>query len=227
MLEGTNVCVVGLETRQRPDDCRHCGRPGHAHGDHRSAQSCPQDAAHPWTCYERIGWDDHAALGLSHGCYCDYQTGQTYWFEPSTLEGTIHYWVLRQPLLVSFNGLGLHFPLLQTVLTHAEWMDSEADRETWHLAERFATLCATSYDILATIWEVDPASRFIRGRNTLAALARANGLGPDAMDGPMDCQQEMLRTQGLFERILAGEPLRRGDSSALHLPHPTLLPAEG
>jgi hypothetical protein len=60
-LEGKQTVVLDLEPLARPDDCRHCGRPAHAHGDHRSGQSCKAPGNAPWRTYARRGHAPHRA----------------------------------------------------------------------------------------------------------------------------------------------------------------------
>jgi hypothetical protein len=61
-LQGKNVVVLDRETLARADDCRHCGRPAHAHGDSRSGQSCLQAAGSPWRTYARRGKPQKATV---------------------------------------------------------------------------------------------------------------------------------------------------------------------
>jgi hypothetical protein len=130
------------------------------------------------------GWNDKKALDLSIGAYWDYQDGRIHWFDRASLEATMRYLVERQPLMVSFNGIGFDFSLMRALLRQeAETFEGEAYQDMNWLCERFKTLAATSYDILAEIWAVDSEGKFVRGLNSLDAILAANNLGKKTGDG--------------------------------------------
>jgi RNase_H superfamily len=233
-LSGRNILVVDLETERSAEDCRHCGQP---EAWHRTTNhpSCGAFAA--------IGWERKVDLGLSIGCFFDYRWMDHYYFDRQTPARLMLAWVVRQPLLVSFNGIGFDFSLMRGLLRR----EAETSEDTVlapHLVgicDRFKTLCATSYDILATIWQVDPARKFERGLNSLDAIAQANGLGAKGMDGAtaprlwaQKCYAEVLNycandvriTRKLFETIVETGTLLRGDGTPIQLPRPGLPPGD-
>lgn len=236
-LEGMNCLVVDLETLASADDCRHCGSPAYAHGDTRSGQSCHHAGDHPWTCYERIGWDDHAALGLSIGCAYDYANGLMHWFDVHTLEATMRLLVERQALLVGFNSKKFDLSLMAAVYRQRERLDSQYELQVLPLCDAWQALAARSYDLLHEIWQIDPDRKYERGLNSLDALCQANGLPRKEMDGataPVLWRQgriaevvaynvgDVLRTKALFELVCAGKPILRGNGQSIHLPPPPL-----
>jgi hypothetical protein len=231
-LRGSNICVVDLETLRSADDCRWCAR---APGDHLDTQS---------HVYTPLGWEDHVALGLSIGCWYYYCDGNLHWFDKYTLEATIRFWVEHQPLLVGFNSIAFDFSLCRALLRQqAETLamespmglDEPLSKLLLDLCDQFNALCATSYDILAAIWKVDPERKFERGLNSLDALSRVNGYGAKEMTGSEAprlwaqgryaavlnyCAGDVRTTMALFEQVLATGSLVRGDGRALALARP-------
>jgi Predicted 3'-5' exonuclease related to the exonuclease domain of PolB len=242
-LIGKNIVVLDLETAASADDCRHCRQAESAHlVSHMAGCSyCPPGQT--GTGYERIGWGNKVMLGLAIGCYWDYQDGQIHWFDRATLAATVEHFVARQPLLVSFNGIQFDFALMRALLRHdAEICEGEtrfaAQGRLTDLCDAFKAHCATSYDLLAEIWKIDPLRKFERGLNSLDALCKANGLPAKEMDGataPRLWQQgryaeviqynvnDVLRTKALFEKICNAEPILRSDGHSITLPFPDRL----
>lgn len=240
MLEGQNICVLDLETMVSADDCKHCGRAleEHFHNSLHFEDYRPCTASSGTPRYEKIGWNDKPALGLSIGCFFDYQDGLFHWFDVPTLEATIRMFLERHPLIVSFNGRQFDGPLMSSVfLAHHP---QSTDGSFWFAVERsnrWDALWAESYDILHEIWTVDPVRRFERGLNSLGAISVANGYGAKEMDGAMAPQlwrqgryaevitynvSDVLKTKRLFEQIVATGAILRGDGLPLTLPAPTL-----
>jgi hypothetical protein len=214
-----NIIILDLETVRSADDCRHCLDPKSKHLQIDNRFLCFFGE------YDPIGWDNKAALGLSIGCYWDYDDQRIHWFDPGTLERTVEHLVARQTLLVSFNGLGFDFPLMDAVLRTSVALKSMED-----LCDEFKTLYLESYDILAEIWKIDPINKFARGVNSLDAIAQRNGLGPKLSNGaqaPRDwaagryadvlnyCQDDVLKTKALFEMVMDGQPIRRNVSEPM------------
>ena len=228
MLEVANCIVLDLETLHSADDCVYCGHPK------GECTTSPQVMPHKFV---PIGWNDKNALGLSIGCYWDYRDARIHWFDDTSLESTVRQFVGREPLLVSFNGIGFDFALMRALLRHRQ----EATAKTNVLCDQFKLLAASSYDILAEIWAVDSKSKFVRGLNSLDAIARANGLGAKLSEGaqaPRDWQDgkiaqvveynvdDVLKTKALFEIVCAGKPILRGDGKPITLPVPPFLSKE-
>jgi hypothetical protein len=242
-----NIYILDLETRHLLTDCQQCTLPSDTHVQVADEEGlrCPGSGAYGRlvTHYAPIGWEHTAALGLNVGCYYDTIGGNIHWFDEDTLEVTMCHMVEEQPLLVSFNGLRFDFPIMRGLLrrraeTHA---DTVVAATLTRLCDVFKFLCARSYDILAEIWKVDSASKTRRGLNSLDALAQANGLGAKHSHGaqaPRDwaagrwasvlnhCQDDVYKTRALFEMVLAGEPIKRSDGSALLLPRPRFVEKE-
>jgi len=238
-LEGSNICVVDLETLYSAEDCRFCfaARALHYPWEDTSFQGhCPTQTT---KTFKPIGWDDKSRLSLSIGCWFDSRDSRMHWFDVHTLEATIRHFVDTQPLLVSFNGIAFDFPLMRGLLRQcAEALnDSDPGTAVWleGICDAFQTLCATSYDLLAEIWQVDPARKFERGLHSLDAISQANGLGAKAMTGAQAprlwqegryaevlnyCQGDVRKTKALFELICAGKPILRGDGKPMTLPPP-------
>lgn len=245
-----NTIVLDLETARSADDCRYCG---HIHSAHFTVEGedgfrCPGRGEYgsPVTHYEGIGWDNKPALGLSVGCYYDYDDQRVHWFDKHTLVETMTTLVQRQALLVSYNGIAFDFPLMRGLVRRQAEALEEAGRahnngpsnraiELVMLCDAFKVLCATSYDILAGIWKVAPASKFVRGLNSLDAIAQANGLGGKTGHGaqaPRDwaagrwaqtlnyCSNDVYLTKALFDMLLDGAPLVRSDGVVLALRPP-------
>lgn len=239
----SNTIVLDLECARSADDCRHCGQSEEAH--------YADGACEPWegleppaetvTQFSVIGWDNKPALGLAIGAYWDYQDSRIHWFDVHTLAATVQLFVQHQPLLVSFNGIGFDFPLMRGLLRRqAEAKAESTDTDAWHedlitLCDTFKTQCAHSYDLLAEIWKVDPSSKFVRGLNSLDAIAQANGLGAKLSHGaqaPRDwaagryaavlnyCQWDVLLTKTLFEKVVTDGGILRGDGEPIRLPLP-------
>jgi hypothetical protein len=245
MLHETNCIVLDCETRASADDCRYCG---HDVDTHRWGVNVSPSTPAPTTLicrhFEKIGWEDKVALGLSIGCYWDYQDGLCHWFDPHTLEATMRLCVAWQPLLGSFNGRQFDFPLMRGLLRRQadammqaqEAGEGQLDAEELiALCDAFKVLCATSYDLLAEIWKADPARKFERGLNSLEAIAQASGLGPKLSHGaqaPRDwrnghiakvlnyCQSDVYLTKTLFEMVCEDKSIIRGDGLPLLLPRP-------
>lgn len=251
MLQGKNILVLDLETAySATDDCRHCLRPFAAHfGDGACTAWEGRRPAEHVTQFAPIGWNDHAALGLSVGCYWDYLAERMVWFDIHTLEEVVQHVVARQPLLVSFNGIAFDFPLMRGLLRHeqgvmeydehhhatAAWYEKSARLGT--LCDAFKAHCAASYDILEQIWRLDPDNRYQKD-NSLDAICQASGLGPKLSSGaqaPRDwrdgqfakvlnyCQDDVYKTKALFEMVCAGQPIIRGNGRPITLPVPAGL----
>jgi hypothetical protein len=228
-LAGANIVVLDLETARSADDCRLCGAASERH--------TPGVSGH---AYEPLGWDRKVDLGLSIGCYYDYADDSLHWFDRVTLEATVRCLVTRQPLLVSFNGIGFDFPLMRGLLLRDVEQYGPRERDLPGLCEQFQVLCAYSYDILAAIWQADPARKFERGLNSLGAISAANGYGTKALDGALAprlwaqgryaevlnyCAGDVDKTRRLFEQIVATGQILRGDGRPLGLPPPVRLVA--
>ena len=208
---GSNTVVLDLETARSADDCRHCD----------------SHSIHLGHTYEKIGWKDHAALGLSIGCWYDYEDGGFHWFDVSTVGALIEYFLVRNAMLVTFNGRQFDCPLMAAVAAL-----SEETLATWrHYVQR------ESYDILHEIWQADPASKYERGLNSLGILSVVNGYGRKEMDGAKAPQlwqagryaevifynvSDVIKTRKLFEQICTTGEIVRGDSTPLQLPRPLL-----
>ena len=246
----SNTIILDLETAYSAEDCQHCGRAVDMHNNLTkgwSSEAQPvlhcQNGGH--TTYTPLGWDNKAALGLSIGCYWDGADQRCHFFDVHMLEATVRLCVERQPLLVSFNGIAFDFSLMRALLRQEgehDRIQSLADASSpsrfiylQTLCDAFKTLCTTSYDILAEIWQVDPVRAYERGLNSLDAISQANGLGPklshDAQ-APRDwregryaqvinyCQDDVYKTKALFELICAGRSILRGDGQPIVLRNP-------
>ena len=147
------------------------------------------------------------------------------------LEATMAHLVERQPLMVSFNGIGFDFSLMRGLLRQE--VDDPASHPTmlgpdfvdWQertiaLCDQFKLLAAQSYDILAEIWRVDSENKYVKGLNSLDAICQANGLGKKTGDGAQaprdwaagkiakvlnDCSNDVLLTKRLFELVLTND----------------------
>ena len=224
-----SIIVLDLETARSADDCRHCEKPKDDHKPKRAVESQLFCFDGPEYSFEPIGWNNKPALGLSIGGYYDYADGIVHWFDEHSLEPTMAYLVERQPLMVSFNGIGFDFPLMRGILRQRadERANETVNMRLSPLCDAFKALAASSYDILAETWRADPVRKFERGLNSLDAIAQANGLGPKLSHGaqaPRDwqagkhadvinyCQDDILKTKALFELIHdEGGYLKRGD----------------
>jgi RNase_H superfamily len=202
-LTGKNIVVIDVETANSAEDCLYCGLP-----EARHTAASRTNLLSPCVTFSPLGWDNKAALGLSIGGYYDYQTGCITWFDVHSLSATIQALVQRQPLLVSFNGIGFDGPLMQTVGNAAECVGA---LYTW------PALWQRSYDLLAEIWRVDEEGKYTKGLNSLDAICGANDLGRKTGDGaqaPRDwragrvstvvnyLQNDIFLTKRLFELIL-------------------------
>ena len=234
----TNIIVLDLETARSAEDCRHCDEPQDMHGSGTAGWCRPYEnisVGGTGEVYTPIGWDNKPALGLSIGGYYDYEDSRIHWFDEYNLEGAVETLVERQPLMVSFNGIGFDFPLMRGILRRRaqhirinsiEDMFDKANSLNYY-CNLFKELAANSYDILAEIWKADPDRKYERGLNSLEAIAQANGLGPKLSHGaqaPRDwqagkhadvvnyCQDDVLKTKALFELIrdCNGELIRGG-----------------
>lgn len=249
-LVGQNIVVLDLETARSAEDCRYCGESEGMHEAVSHGALCRRDATTvEGSTFSKIGWDNKAALGLSIGCYydyADYADARCHFFDVYTLEETMRYFVERQSLMVSFNGIAFDFPLMRSLLRQsADAMNRPGpggDAQSYAarlrtLCDAFKTLCATSYDILAEIWKVDPARKFERGLNSLGAISQANGYGAKEMDGATAprlwaqgryaevlnyCQGDVIKTRALFEQIVETMMIKCGDQRPIALPRPIL-----
>jgi hypothetical protein len=231
-LPEANIVVLDLETAHSADDCRRCGAAAEWHAPGVYGHSGDAHA------YEPIGWDRKVDLGLSIGCYYDYADDRLHWFDRATLEATVRCFVTRQPLLVSFNGIGFDFPLMRGLLRRDAKESDVCAPAVLEICDRFKILCAYSYDILAAIWKADPARKFEPGLNSLGNISVANGYGAKEMDGALApclwaqgryaevlnyCAGDVDKTRRLFEQILATGEIRRPDGRSLGLPPPALV----
>lgn len=226
-----NTIVLDLETRYSAQDCRWCGEHEEQHFP-RTATQGPLCLTHRGqqrpTIFEPIGWDDHAALGLSIGCYYAYINQQYHWFDTHTLRSTLVWLVEAQPMIVSFNGRGFDGPLMLACLEDCRP----------RLIQDWAALWARSYDILHEIWEAAPEDKYARGLNSLGAISEAMGFGTKALDGATAprlwqqghyaevinyCQADVDKTRRIFEHLCAHDEIVRGDGSTLRLPVPRWL----
>lgn len=225
-LAGRNICVLDLETLKSADDCRHCGQSEAQHMIDADPPTCPYPSD-----YKPIGWECKLDLGLSIGCYWDYQDMALYWFDAQTLEDLVRLFVDRKPLLVSFNGIQFDFPLMRAILRNRY----ESLNPMCNLFKHFC--CTPSYDILAEIWKADPARKFEKGLNSLDAISQANGYGAKEMDvatAPRLWAQgryaevigynvsDVLKTRRLFEQIVETGQILRGDNQPITLAQPAL-----
>lgn len=228
MLSGANVIVLDLEILRSAQDCRYCGQ--------HEAEHYADGACQNWSglkpaderalCH-RIGWNNHALLGISIGCYYDYADDHTHYFDQHTLEATMRQLVERQPLLVSYNGKQFDLPLMEACSLFTD--GGTPDTVLWH----WRTLSAQSYDILHEIWQMDPSNKCTKG-NGLDAVSQANGYGAKEMDGATApllwrqglyarvidyCTSDVWKTRKLFEQVCRGEPIKRSMGDVL-LPLP-------
>lgn len=237
-LEGRNICVLDLETLHSANDCAHCYEAESAHFPRfmSLASDCPG--------YARIGWENKLALGLSIGCWWDYDNMTLHWFDATTVEQVIRKFVERQPLLVSFNGITFDFALMRALVRHQEAGTTDKGAQAVNRAlnaecDAFKQLCAESYDILQEVWKADPARKRERGLNNLDSIAQANGFGAKSLTGaqaPLLWRQgryaeviaynvgDVIKTRDIFEKIIDIGTILRGDGSPLSLSRP-LLPA--
>ena len=175
------------------------------------------------------GWNDLAALGLSIGGYYDYQDQRVHWFDQHTLLATVEALVARQPLMISFNGIGFDFALMRALLRQR----IRRGLDYQQVCDQFAALAAQSYDILAEIWAVAPENRFQQG-NSLDALSQHNGLGAKTGHGAQAprlwqagrlaevmnyCQQDILLTCRLAEHIASHHGLLPRPAGAIGIRH--------
>jgi hypothetical protein len=217
----SNIIVLDLEAARSAVDCKHCNRPKIEHG---------LENDHLCVHYDPIGWSNKPALGLSIGGYYSYADDRVHWFDEHNLLLTIARLVDEQPLMVSFNGIAFDFPLMRGILRRrADNCSDEPDYNLHALCDRFKTLAAKSYDILAEVWKAAPADKMKRGLNSLDAISRANGVGGKLSHGyqaPRDwasgrradvinyCQDDILKTRALFDIIREQEGiLSREDGS--------------
>lgn len=224
---GQNIIVLDLETLHSAADCVSCEEPmaAHARGNELICAG-----------YEAIGWHDHRALGLSIGCLYDYADGRFWFFDQHTLRATMHRLIVRQPLLVTYNGKQFDLPLMLACVDDAVTTDGEPATD---LPMQWYALRDASYDLLHEIWQVDPVSKFQKG-NGLDAVSQANGYGAKEIDGSAAprlwaqgryaevinyCASDVWKTRLLFEQVCRGEPLKRPAGPVL-LPLPSLLTEE-
>lgn len=219
MFSGKNVIVLDLEVAVSPDACIHCHRVKDEHW-----PNCEEG-------FEKIGWNRKRYLGISIGCYYDYDAGRLRWVDGRNLLNTVQEFVDRKPLMVSFNGIGFDFPLMRAILRQ--------DENNTAICDEFKELAASSYDILAEIWRADSGNKFARGLNSLNAICECNGLGNKLMNGaqaPIEWQQEnyaavldyvsddVYKTKALFELICdrQGHLDRNGPSVQVRYPSPLM-----
>ena len=208
-LAHTNILVLDLETLYSADDCRACTLPKEVH----PRIMIGARALHDWS---PIGWEEKSQLGISIGCYWDYDDMALHWFDQTTVEATIRAFVRRRPLLVSFNGIVFDFPLMRAMLHDKNSIGLD------QLCASFKEQCSESYDLLQVIWSAYPALRRAKGVCGLDALCAANGLPRKAIDGataPRYWREgryadviaynvaDVLVTRALFERIVTTEGL--------------------
>ena len=232
-LLGQNIVVLDCETLRAADDCRWCALAQDAHDN----ANCPtRDPRLPATQYSPIGWGALYVLGLSVGCLYRFSTDQYLVFDDVMIADTMQALVTDAPLLVSMNGKQFDGPLLAHNLPMAPGPEPLEQQRC--LLVQWQALWDRSYDILAEIWAADPASKFVKGLNSLEALSIANGYGMKAMSGAMAPRlwragqhapvinyvlSDVWKTRKLFEQIVAGTPLRRHNGSELLLPSPTII----
>lgn len=229
MLHGQNIIVLDLETRWSASDCRHCGG---VIGDHEPTTKCCESGG--LSRFDALGWRDYVALGLSVGAYYDYQLRRVRWFDEQSLYSTMADLVARQPLMVSFNGRARDFDLMSQ-LCQAHHKLSAADS----LLIAWERLAVGSYDILHEVWQADsdPDNKYVSGLNSLDALLAANNLGQKSGHGaqaPRDwqagryaqvlnyCQDDVLLTKTLFERLLTTHGIIQRRDGALPIADPHL-----
>lgn len=229
-----NLIVLDLETLHSADDCEYCGVDMALHG--------PGDLCATGKIGRPLGWTHKAALGLSIGCYWDAESLRIHWFDDASLEATMRELVRRQPLMVSYNGIGFDFALMRAVLREraaSKAAESPLQRSPvltlGVLCDQFTVLAARSYDILAEIWGVDPQGKFVKGLNSLDAVCAANGLVHKTGTGaqaPRDwqagkwaqvlnyCQNDVYLTRDLFALLRAqdGTILRASGPITLRRP---------
>lgn len=229
MLNGKNIVVLDCETARSADDCRHCGRAFEdCHtGNYSRDFSAATLLGHS---FEKIGWDNKIALGLSIACLYRYDKDTYQFIDPHNLEEAMQWLVATQPLIVSFNGLTFDGPLLRAILRNRP--------VPLHImCDQFKDLMARGYDLLQEIWKLDSTRRFQRGLNSLVALSLANGFGTKELNGAAAprlwaqgryaevmsyCLSDVWKTRQLFDLVCTGTPLIRGNGSALTLPLPQL-----
>lgn len=240
----SDVIILDLECAHSPDDCRYCGKAREQHM--AGVMVCPTED--PFSIdasryYTALGWNNKPALGLSIGCYWSYARRRLVWFDTPSLEDTVRFLVATEPYMVSFNGIGFDFVVMRGLLRRqAEVLHNTGDpaqqaqaAELHALCDLFKMHCARSYDLLATIWESDPASQRVRGVNGLDALCNANGLGAKLGDSaaiPLAWQQghvahvvnhcgdDVLLTRDLLELVIVQGYLERSGAPRVTLPPP-------
>lgn len=165
------------------------------------------------------GWRNKVGLGLSIGAWYDYRDGRMHFFDRDSLLTTMQYFVGRQPLMVSFNGLTFDFALMRALLRNV----SDANIDS--VCDEFKDLCVRGYDILHEVWRADSENRFAPGLNSLDAICKACGLGEKSGTGtqaPLDwragryakvinyCSDDVYLTKALFEYVtLRGGEIKR------------------
>lgn len=240
----SDVIVLDLECAHSPDDCRYCGKAQAAHMP--GVMVCqPEDAftLDHRQSYTPLGWNNKPALGLSIGCYWSYARQRLVWFDTPSLEDTVRALVASEPYIVSFNGIGFDFVVMRGLLRRqAEVLFNTGDPQQQAQAAELHALCdlfklqvARSYDLLATIWESDPAGKRVRGVNGLDVLCQANGFGGKQGDSAAiprtwqeghvahvvnHCGDDVLLTRDLFELVIAQGYLERIGAPRVTLPRP-------
>ena len=227
MYEGANAIVLDLEVLNSPDDCRHCNRP---QDEHMAGDACIGGPA----CFEKRGWKDRPALGLSIGGYYDYQVGRIIWFDEHNLEAIVSNLENRRPFMVSFNGILFDYVIMRGILRRrAEREGGTRAQELAVLCDRFKAHCATSYDILQEVWAV--VGRNTGVSNSLDSLCKANGLGQKTGHGaeaPRQWQQgryadvlnycanDIMMTKRFFELICMKRGRIMRDNGPLDIVYP-------
>lgn len=237
-----NVIVYDCETKHSAQDCLHCWQEENAHIPLPDGTLTCKGSINWSTIFTPIGWMNKPALGLSIGCYFDYDDEKIHWFDEHTLETTMLHWVKRQVVLVGFNSLAFDGPLLRAILRRrAETLPESEKFVLSALCDDFKALCTKGYDVLSEIWATDPQNKFAPGLNSLDAVSQANGLGAKLSHGaqaPRDwrngkwatvlnyCQDDVYKTKALFELALHGEPIKRAGGRDVYLRVPEVeMPA--
>jgi hypothetical protein len=245
-----DVIVLDIEIQRNPDDCINCGQEKEAHLSYDANTFWCGGVGAESTRFSPIGWTNKALLGISVGCFWSYARGRLVWFDEYTLEATMRVLVAVQPWMVSFNGITFDYAVMRAILRHeanslalarACKVPPEPDvAETHAPCDQFKALAASSFDLLAAVWQADPRSRMVGGLNSLDALCRANDLGATLESGAMmprlwqegqvarvmnHCSDDVYHTRDLFELVMEQGVLQRVDGTAVTLERPPGLVA--
>lgn len=242
-----DIVILDLEAAVSPDACRFCQHTEEEHGRDPWGRLC-RTAQSPPTSFQRIGWGNKAAMGLSLGAYYSYSQDRLTWFDRHTLESVVETFVRTRPFLVSFNGITFDFALMRAVLrqeadallaTSTSSVDHARARHLEALCDAFKTYTAGSYDLLDAIWQADPASKKVQGVNRLDTLCAANGLPTTVIPGALmpqhwqrgdialvanHCADDVYVTKALFERVVRHGELARQDYAPVTVRVPADLP---